>query len=45
MLRRGVEYGFHFNQWEVSPQVDVDIIGREGEVFVLGVTIAREFDL
>jgi hypothetical protein len=45
MLRLGVEYGFHFNKWEVSPQVDVDIIGREGEVFVLGVTFARGFGL
>lgn len=45
MLRLGVEYGLHFDNWEISPQVDVDFIEREGEVFVLGLTFARGFDL
>ena len=45
MLRLGVEYGFHVGNWEISPQVDVDFIEREGEVFVLGLTFARGFDL
>lgn len=43
MLRLGVEYGFHVGQWEISPQLDVDFIEREGEVFVLGVVFAKGF--
>lgn len=44
MLRLGVEYGFHMGKWEISPQVDIDIVEREGEVYVLGVVFARGFD-
>jgi len=44
ILRLGAEYGFHAGGWEISPQVDVDFIGREGEVFVLGLTFARGFE-
>jgi|GEM_PF-6683142 len=42
LVRFGAEYGFHFESWEVSPQVDFDIVGDE-EVFVIGVTFARGF--
>lgn len=45
MLRLGVEYGFHVGRWEISPQVDIDVVEREGEVYVLGLTFARGFDL
>jgi hypothetical protein len=43
MLRLGLEYGFHAEKWEISPQLDVDFIEREGEVFVIGLTFARGF--
>ena len=42
MVRLGVEYGFHFENWEIAPQVDFDFVGDE-KVFVLGVTFARGF--
>jgi hypothetical protein len=40
MFRLGVEYGIHFEHWEVSPQVDLDFVGDE-KVYILGVTFAK----
>ena len=45
MLRIGAEYGFHAGKWEISPQVDIDFVERERDVFVIGMTFARSFDL
>ncbi|MEE4161219.1 MAG: hypothetical protein V2I25_01850, partial [Woeseiaceae bacterium] len=44
MLRVGVEHGFHVGKWEISPQVDVDFVERESDVFVIGVVFARGFN-
>jgi hypothetical protein len=44
MLRFGVEYGFHAGKWEISPQIDIDFVERESDVFVIGVVFARGFD-
>ena len=44
MLRVGFEYGFHVGTWEISPQVDMDLIERERDVFVMGLTFLRGFD-
>lgn len=44
LIRLGVEYGFHVDGWEISPQVDLDIVGRETEVWVFGVVFARGFE-
>lgn len=44
LIRLGVEYGFHVNGWEISPQLDLDIVERETEVWVLGVVFARGFE-
>ena len=44
MLRLGIEYGFSVGEWEISPQFDVDLVDREAEVFVFGVTFARGFN-
>ncbi len=42
LLRLGVEYGFHFDKVEVSPQIDVDFVDGE-DLLVLGVVFAVEF--
>ena len=44
LIRFGVEYGFHFDKWEISPQLDLDIVDRDTEVWVLGVVFARGFE-
>ena len=44
MVRVGFEYGFHVDRWEISPQVDIDFVERERDVFVIGLTFARGFD-
>ena len=44
MLRVGFEYGIHVNKWEISPQIDLDVVERERDVFVIGLTFARGFD-
>jgi hypothetical protein len=44
MLRLGVEYGIPVGRWEIAPQFDIDIVDREAEVLVLGLTFARGFD-
>jgi hypothetical protein len=44
LIRLGVEYGFHVNGWEISPQLDLDIVERESEVWVVGVVFARGFE-
>ena len=44
MLRLGVEYGIPVGRWEIAPQFDLDIVDREAEVLVLGLTFARGFD-
>ena len=44
MLRVGVEHGFHVGKWEISPQVDIDFVERESDVFVIGVVFARGFN-
>lgn len=41
LLRVGVEYGFHFKNYEISPQVDFDFVDGE-RLFVIGLVIARE---
>jgi len=41
LLRVGIEYGFHFGKYEVSPQLDLDFVGGE-RLFVFGVVFARE---
>ena len=40
MLRVGVEYGFHLNRFEISPQVDVDFVEGGETLFVIGVVFA-----
>ncbi|WOJ95100.1 hypothetical protein R0135_07985 [Congregibacter variabilis] len=42
LVRVGLEYGFHFDAYEVSPQIDVDFVDGE-HLFIFGVTIARAF--
>ncbi|EED34013.1 conserved hypothetical protein [gamma proteobacterium NOR5-3] len=42
LVRLGLEYGFHFDAYEVSPQIDVDFVDGE-HLFIFGVTIARPF--
>lgn len=42
LMRVGLEYGFHFDAYEVSPQIDVDFVDGE-HLFIFGVTIARPF--
>ncbi|MEO1078432.1 MAG: hypothetical protein AAFY29_02680 [Pseudomonadota bacterium] len=42
LLRVGVEYGFHFGDYEISPQIDFDWVDGE-RLFVVGVVFAREF--
>ncbi|MFL2545918.1 MAG: hypothetical protein ACJ0SL_00910 [Candidatus Rariloculaceae bacterium] len=42
LLRLGGEYGFGVNGWEISPQLDVDIVDGE-EVLVIGVTFGRGY--
>ena len=44
MLRIGVEYGLPIGRWEIAPQFDFDIVDRESEVLVFGLTFARGFD-
>jgi hypothetical protein len=44
MLRVGFEYGYRVGAWDIAPQVDVDLIERERDVFVVGLTILRGFD-
>jgi hypothetical protein len=44
LLRFGVEYGFAVGKWEIAPQLDIDLVDREAEVFVFGLTFARGFD-
>ena len=44
MLRFGVEYGFHVGKWEISPQVDLDVVESETDVFVIGMVFARGFN-
>lgn len=42
LLRVGIEYGFHFGEYELSPQLDVDFV--EGErLLIFGLVFAREF--
>lgn len=42
LLRVGLEYGFHFGAYELSPQVDVDFVDGE-HLLIFGVTLARPF--
>lgn len=42
LMRFGVEYGFEAGSWEVSPQLDVDIVDGD-QVLVLGVAFGRGF--
>ena len=42
LLRLGVEYAFEVGGWELSPQLDVDLVDNK-EVWVLGVTFGRGF--
>ncbi|MFK8041779.1 hypothetical protein [Congregibacter sp.] len=42
LVRVGLEYGFHFGKYEVSPQIDVDFVDDE-HLFIFGVVIARPF--
>ncbi|WOJ98242.1 hypothetical protein R0137_06650 [Congregibacter brevis] len=42
LVRLGLEYGFHFGKYEVSPQIDVDFVDDE-QLFIFGVVIARPF--
>ena len=42
LLRLGVEYGFHVQSLEISPQVDLDLVDGD-EVLVIGATIAYGF--
>lgn len=44
LVRLGVEYGFHRNGWEISPQLDLDIIEGGTEVWTAGVVFARGFE-
>ncbi len=41
LVRVGVEYGFHFGRYEISPQIDFDWVDGE-RLFVIGVVFARE---
>ena len=41
LLRVGVEYGLHWGEIEVSPQIDFDFVDGE-RLFVIGVVFARE---
>ena len=41
LMRVGLEYGFHFGEYEISPQVDVDFVDGE-QLFVLGVVFGME---
>lgn len=41
LMRVGLEYGFHFGEYEISPQVDVDFVDGE-QLFVLGVVVGME---
>jgi hypothetical protein len=42
LVRVGGEYAFEVGDWEISPQLDVDLVDGE-EVFVLGVTFGKGF--
>lgn len=42
LVRLGGEYGFHFGDWEISPQLDIDFVDDES-VFVIGLTLLRGF--
>lgn len=43
LLRVGMEYGFHFNRFEISPQVDVDFVEGGETLFVIGMVFAIGF--
>jgi hypothetical protein len=43
LLRVGMEYGFHFGRFEISPQVDLDLVEGGESLFVFGVVFARHF--
>lgn len=42
MVRLGGEYGFHYGRWEISPQIDVDLVAGE-KIYVMGLTFGRGF--
>ena len=42
LVRVGGEYAFEVGEWEISPQLDVDLVDGD-EVFVLGVTFGKGF--
>lgn len=42
LWRIGAEYAFEVGRWEMSPQLDVDIVDGD-TAFVLGVTIGKGF--
>lgn len=41
LFRVGAEYGLHFGEYEISPQVDLDFVDGE-RLFVFGIVFARE---
>lgn len=41
LLRIGLEYGFEYRDWELSPQFDVDFVDGE-ETYIIGVTFIHE---
>ncbi len=46
MLRVGAEYGFEVGEWEISPQLNLDYVDKEGGwegTWVLGVLIGKGF--
>jgi hypothetical protein len=43
LFRVGMEYGFHLNRFEISPQVDVDFVEGGERLFVVGVVFATSF--
>lgn len=40
MLRLGGEYGFEVGEWEIAPQIDVDLVDGE-KTWVVGVTFGK----
>ncbi len=46
MVRIGAEYGFEVGEWEISPQINLDYVDKEGgweEIWVLGFVIGKGF--
>lgn len=40
LLRLGGEYGFEVGEWEIAPQIDLDLVDGE-ETWVVGVTFGK----